>query len=99
MIRSDLLVQHLTTLGITMYAGVPDSLLKPFGQYVMTELSRESHIITADEGAAVGVAIGHYLRTSQPGLVYLQNILEAVGRIREYTREMDGERFAADRER
>ena len=73
MIRSDLFVNHLTTLGIDMYAGVPDSLLKPFGQYVMTQLSRESHIITADEGAAVGVAIGHYLRTSRPGLVYLQN--------------------------
>ncbi|MDX2379664.1 MAG: phosphonopyruvate decarboxylase [Acidimicrobiia bacterium] len=73
MIRSDLFVHHLTTLGITMYAGVPDSLLKPFGQYVMSELPRESHMITADEGAAVGVAIGHYLRTSRPGLVYLQN--------------------------
>lgn len=73
MIRPSLFVDHLTTLGIDMYAGVPDSLLKPFGQYVMTELSRESHIITADEGAAVGVAIGHFLRTSRPGLVYLQN--------------------------
>jgi len=66
-------VEHLNELGVSMFVGVPDSLLKPLGQYVMAELPREQHIITADEGAAVGVALGHYLRTSNPALVYLQN--------------------------
>lgn len=56
-----------------MFVGVPDSLLKPFSQYVMNELPRDKHIITSDEGAAVGVALGHYLATTQPALVYLQN--------------------------
>ena len=66
-------VDHLGGLGVSMFVGVPDSLLKPLGQYVMSELPREQHIITADEGAAVGVALGHYLRTETPALVYLQN--------------------------
>jgi phosphonopyruvate decarboxylase len=67
------LVEHLRTLGTSLFVGVPDSLLKPFGQYVMAELPRSSHIITANEGAAVSVAMGQYLRTRQPALVYLQN--------------------------
>jgi len=66
-------VEHLGELGVSMFVGVPDSLLKPLGQYVMEALPRKQHIITADEGAAVGVALGHYLRTTTPALVYLQN--------------------------
>jgi phosphonopyruvate decarboxylase len=56
-----------------MYTGVPDSLLKEFGKHVMAELPRDRHIIAANEGAAVGIALGHYLRTERPALVYLQN--------------------------
>src|SRR5690606_28831548 len=31
------------------------------------------HVIAANEGAAVGLAIGHYLASCSPALVYLQN--------------------------
>lgn len=73
MIAPDRFVEHLDELGVSMFTGVPDSLLKPFSQYVMDALPREHHVITANEGAAVGLAIGHFLRTRRPALVYLQN--------------------------
>lgn len=73
MIAPDHFVEHLQGLGVDMFVGVPDSLLKPFSQYVMDELPRTSHVITANEGAAVGYAMGHYLGSGNPALVYLQN--------------------------
>lgn len=58
---------------ISLFTGVPDSLLKQLCSHIMAELPRERHIIAANEGAAVGIAMGHYLRTGSPALVYLQN--------------------------
>ena len=51
----------LRRLGIEFYSGVPDSLLKDFCACVTDTLDEESHIIAANEGAAVGLAIGKYL--------------------------------------
>ena len=59
--------------GLSFYTGVPDSLLKQLCSHVMQALPREQHVIAANEGAAVGIAIGHYLRTGEPAIVYLQN--------------------------
>lgn len=59
--------------GISFYTGVPDSLLKNLNSQILGELSPREHVIAANEGAAVGIAIGHYLRTGQPAGVYLQN--------------------------
>jgi phosphonopyruvate decarboxylase len=59
--------------GITFFTGVPDSLLKHLNTQIMAALPREQHVIAANEGAAAGIAIGHYLRTGQPAAVYLQN--------------------------
>jgi phosphonopyruvate decarboxylase len=66
-------VEQLSTLGIDLVTGVPDSLLKSFNTQVMHTLDREHHVIAANEGASIGIAIGHYLRTARPALVYLQN--------------------------
>jgi phosphonopyruvate decarboxylase len=66
-------VDHLAELGVTMFTGVPDSLLKSFGRYVHDTLPRERHVIAANEGAAVGIALGHHLRTGEVAAVYLQN--------------------------
>jgi phosphonopyruvate decarboxylase len=73
MIAPERLVATLTGLGVDMYTGVPDSLLKEFGKHVMDALPRERHVIAANEGASIGIAMGHYLRTGRPALVYLQN--------------------------
>lgn len=64
---------HLTAQGVTLYTGVPDSLLKQLGSHIMANLPREQHVITANEGSAVGLAIGHYLATRTPAVVYMQN--------------------------
>jgi phosphonopyruvate decarboxylase len=66
-------VDRLAQQDVHFYTGVPDSLLKHLCTHIMSELPRASHVITANEGAAVGIAIGHYLRTSHPAVVYLQN--------------------------
>ncbi|MGH3679356.1 MAG: thiamine pyrophosphate-binding protein, partial [Natronosporangium sp.] len=65
-------VAQLGQHGVSFYTGVPDSLLKPLNSQLLA-LPREQHVIAANEGAAVGIAIGHYLRTGRPAAVYLQN--------------------------
>jgi len=64
---------QLTENRISFFAGVPDSLLKDICAYIMDTLPPQQHIITANEGAAVALAAGHYLATGNPGLVYMQN--------------------------
>lgn len=66
-------IKQVRRHGVTMYAGVPDSLLKELNAYILTELPRDQHVIAANEGAAVAIAMGHYLRTGTPAMVYLQN--------------------------
>lgn len=63
----------LTTCGVDMFTGVPDSLLKNICAYITDTASCEKHIIAANEGNAVGIAAGHYLATGKPALVYMQN--------------------------
>ncbi len=73
MIPPQLVVDQLGKAGADFFTGVPDSLLKEFGTHVMATLPRERHVIAANEGASVGIAVGHYLRTGAPAVVYLQN--------------------------
>ena len=63
----------LRRLGIEFYSGVPDSLLKDFCACVTDTLDEESHIIAANEGAAVGLAIGKYLGSGKIPMAYMQN--------------------------
>lgn len=65
-------VESLEASGVDFFTGVPDSLLKNFCAYV-TDHCGECHVITANEGGAVGLAAGHYLATGKPALVYMQN--------------------------
>jgi phosphonopyruvate decarboxylase len=59
--------------GVTFFTGVPDSLLKEFCACITMTLKPEDHLIAANEGASVGLAIGHYIGTGSLPLVYLQN--------------------------
>lgn len=59
------------------YTGVPDSLLKPFLdalalKYGVSDINGK-HIVAANEGAAVGLAAGHFLASKRPAVVYMQN--------------------------
>lgn len=65
--------QALVDAGISLFAGVPDSLLKDICAYVTDHTPPERNVITPNEGSAVALAMGHYLATGKPGLVYLQN--------------------------
>jgi phosphonopyruvate decarboxylase len=66
-------VDQLGDLGVDLFTGVPDSLLKDLCGHIMEVLPRHQHVITANEGAAVALAMGHHLRTGNLALVYLQN--------------------------
>lgn len=63
----------LQSFGLTHYYGVPDSLLKNLCTYIDATFSKDAHLITANEGNAVGLATGHYLGSNSPAVVYMQN--------------------------
>lgn len=73
MIRPDFFIEKLRESGIDCFAGVPDSLLKNICAYITDNCDAQHNIITANEGAAVGLAAGHYLATGKPACVYMQN--------------------------
>ena len=63
----------LKSQNIDFFSGVPDSLLKDFCAYLTDNCPDKNHIICANEGNAIALCAGHYLKTSNPGLVYMQN--------------------------
>ena len=73
MIRPEFFIEKLRENGIDCFAGVPDSLLKNICAYITDHCDAEHNIIAANEGAAVGLAAGHYLATGHPACVYMQN--------------------------
>lgn len=73
MLRPEFFIEKLRVNGIDCFAGVPDSLLKNICAYITDHCDARHHIITANEGAAVGLAAGHYLATGKPACVYMQN--------------------------
>lgn len=73
MIRPEYFIEKLRANGIDCFAGVPDSLLKNMCAYITDHFDAAHNIIAANEGAAVGLAAGHYLATGRPACVYMQN--------------------------
>ena len=73
MIRPEFFVEKLRENGIDCFAGVPDSLLKNICAYITDHCDAQHNIIAANEGAAIGIAAGHYLATGKPACVYMQN--------------------------
>lgn len=73
MIAPASLYRFLEKKGVSFFSGVPDSLLKYFLKYVADHSAAENHLITANEGLAIGLASGYYLRSGRLPLVYLQN--------------------------
>lgn len=73
MIRPHYFYDILHGKGIDFYAGVPDSLLKNLCAYITDHTDAAHNIIAANEGGAMGIAVGHYLATGQIPVVYMQN--------------------------
>lgn len=72
--KADLFLNEIQKAGISTIAGVPDSTLKQLCDALLIRNAETlKHYVTANEGAAVGLATGSYLATGRPGCVYLQN--------------------------
>ena len=73
MIRPEYFIDTLGAHDIDFFAGVPDSLLKNICAYISDHLDERHNIITANEGGAIGLAVGYHLATGRIGCVYMQN--------------------------
>ena len=69
MIDAKTLLNFFKKNKIDFFTGVPDSVLKNFTNI----LTKKNNIIASNEGGAVSIAIGNYLRTKKLSLVYMQN--------------------------
>lgn len=70
MINSYRLLNLFKKKKISLFCGVPDSVLKHFSSALEGE---KNHFICTNEGSAVSLAIGNYLSTKNISLVYMQN--------------------------
>lgn len=67
-------LEKLKELNIDIVTGIPDSALKGFCNYVNKSNNGSfRHYVPANEGAAIGIAIGHYLASGKRACVYMQN--------------------------
>jgi phosphonopyruvate decarboxylase len=73
MLSSKKFYEILKSNNINFYTGVPDSLLKDFCYFISKNISKNNHIITANEGTALSLATGYHLATNKIPFVYLQN--------------------------
>lgn len=73
MINPEQFLNTLLARNIDFFAGVPDSLLKDLCAYITETIPNKQHIISANEGGAVGLAVGYYLSTGKIPAVYMQN--------------------------
>ncbi len=73
MLKPKDLFDGLKDINIDFYAGVPDSLLKNFCNYVDDNSDSHKHLIAANEGNAISIAAGYHLTSGKVGAVYLQN--------------------------
>lgn len=67
------LLAAIKSVDIRFVTGVPDSLLQDVCACITARLPPDSHVIATNEGSAAALAIGQYLATGRPALVYLQN--------------------------
>lgn len=65
-------LEFLSSRSVSHFFGVPDSLLKNFCT-ALNSLPQENHVITANEGSALAMAIGTHLSTNSIPCVYFQN--------------------------
>ncbi len=63
----------LVSQGVGFFTGVPDSLLASFCAYIEDCSEPAHHVIAANEGNAVALAMGFHLSTQKIAAVYMQN--------------------------
>ncbi len=69
------IVDLVKVIGSDFFTGVPDSLLRPLGDYLMDTygVDGKHHIIAANEGNCTALAAGYHLATGKTPVVYMQN--------------------------
>lgn len=67
-----ILYEVLAKNGVEYFCGVPDSLVSSFIFFLETNV-KDSHDVAANEGNAIGMAIGFHVATRKVPLVYMQN--------------------------
>ncbi len=67
--------EFIEGLQADFFTGVPDSLLRPFCDYIYQKFQLEPrhHVVAANEGNAAAIAAGYHLSTGRIPVVYLQN--------------------------
>lgn len=73
MIRPSYFYDLLIKNGTDFFTGVPDSLLKNLCAYITDNAPDSNHIISANEGSAIGLATGYHLATGKIPMIYMQN--------------------------
>lgn len=73
MINPKQFYESLKRNNVNFFTGVPDSLLKDICAYISDNSSSKNHIIGANEGGCVALAMGYYLSSNKVPLVYMQN--------------------------
>jgi phosphonopyruvate decarboxylase len=71
MIKAIDLLKFFIKNNIFFFSGVPDSVLKFFLKELKS--NRVKNIISANEGSAIGISIGQYLKTKKLNVTYMQN--------------------------
>ena len=66
-------LEYVRSTGVKFVAGVPDSCIATFCAELDTPVEGTRHVIVANEGAAIGMALGHHMATGEVPLVYMQN--------------------------
>ncbi len=72
MININDFVKELTKNGLTFSAGVPDSLFKNLC-FSFEYSFKKNHLVSANEGSAIGLGIGYHLSTKKIPIIYMQN--------------------------
>ena len=73
MIDAEQFIKNLKKLDINFFSGVPDSLMSEFSKSLHFDFKDENHIISTNEGSALGICMGYNLATGKVPLIYMQN--------------------------
>ena len=73
MVSVDKIYSTFLENGVDFFTGVPDSLLADICAYITDHTPPHNHIISANEGSAIGIASGYYMASGEIPLVYMQN--------------------------
>lgn len=72
MIETKKIFSYLKKKDIKFFTGVPDSILKDTSIY-LEKLNKEKHVVTHNEGGAIALGAGYFLKNKKIPCIYLQN--------------------------